>query len=66
LTEGDARGHHSQGSGGGASARVPSLQSGGGGNGDKGSSNTIRMAMDLKIFFFEVELTPMGFEDFDF
>jgi len=39
LTESVAHGHHCQGSGGGASASVPGLQSGGGGNGDKGSSN---------------------------
>jgi len=51
LTEGVGRGHHCQASGSGASASVPGLQSGDGGNGDKGSSNTIRMAMDLKIFF---------------
>jgi len=52
MTEGVACGHHYQGSGGGASTSVPGLQSGGGGNGDKGSNDTIRMAMDLMIFFF--------------
>jgi len=61
MTEGVARGHHCQGSGGGASASVPGLQSGGGGNGDKGSSDTIRMAMDLKIFFFSSGIDSYGF-----
>jgi len=47
---GIAHGHHCQGTEGGASANVPGLQSGGGGNSDKGSRGTIRMTMDLKIF----------------
>jgi len=50
MTEGVAPRHHCQGSEGGASANVPGLQSGGSDNGDKGSNDTIRMAMDLKIF----------------
>jgi len=46
MTEGVTRRHHWQGSGGNASANVPGLQSSGSGNGDKGNSGTIRMAME--------------------